>query len=101
MVLAVQRLKQLSKAGPRLAKWTVLYYVSTTLIAVGHSTLLTGLVWRNQFVEADAEALQVSEADAAMVAEREEVAIDGVVVDMFNSFIPFVQDSSRNWHCAS
>ena len=88
MILAVQRLKELSKTGPKLARWTIFYYLSTTLIAIGHSTALTALVWRHRFIEADAGALQVSSADAEMVADREAVAIEDVVVDMFQSFIP-------------
>lgn len=88
MVLAVQRLKELSKTGPKLARWTVIYYVSTTLLAIAHSTLLTGLIWRKLFVEADPDALLVSEADQKMVAEREAVKLESVVVDMFNSFVP-------------
>lgn len=81
MILAVQPLKELSKVGPKLAKWTIFYFVSTTLIVIGHSTLLTGLVWRKRFVEAPADALLVSASDAEVVAEREGVKIESVVVD--------------------
>lgn len=111
MILAVQRLREISKGGHVLARYTIGYYVCTTLIAsklaskaqiklkqtnaphfclvtVVHSTILTALVWRNLFQEVGDESLEVSASDADTIAEREDTQIEDVVVDMFNSLIP-------------
>lgn len=111
MILAVQRLREISKGGHILARYTIGYYILTTLVAstcsftycahrqghvpeqlstsaVVHSTILTALVWRYQFQEVGADSLEVSASDADTVAEREETKIEEVVVDMFNSLIP-------------
>lgn len=40
MILAIQRLREMSKGGAVLARWTIGYYVLTTLIAVFHSCMV-------------------------------------------------------------
>ncbi|KAK9899307.1 Sodium:dicarboxylate symporter [Cystobasidium minutum MCA 4210] len=88
MILAVQRLREISKGGHILARYTIGFYILTTLVAIVHSTILTALVWRNLFQEVGSESLEVSASDADTVAEREDTKIEEVVVDMFNSLIP-------------
>ncbi|KAL4905029.1 hypothetical protein BDW74DRAFT_167824 [Aspergillus multicolor] len=88
MILAVQRLRELSNGGHILARWTIGYYVATTLFAIVHSIILTSLVWRPLMTQASSESLNVSEEDAETFAEREETDISDVVVQMFESLIP-------------
>lgn len=84
----MQRLKEISNGGHLLARWTIGYYVATTLCAILVSTLLTGLLWNTLFSEVSGDMLQVDTADQETVEDRESVGIDEVVVDMFNSLIP-------------
>ncbi|KAK1750335.1 Sodium:dicarboxylate symporter [Echria macrotheca] len=88
MILAVQRLRGMTGSGKVLARWTVGYYVATTLLAIVISTILTGLVWGRLMQEVGAASLEVSEKDADTYAERESVEIHDVVQQMFDSFIP-------------
>lgn len=37
----------MTKGGSKLAKWTISYYVLTTVLAVVHSMILMDLVWSN------------------------------------------------------
>lgn len=53
MILAMQRLKDMSRGGSVLAKWSITYYACTTVFAIAHSILMTALVWRNLMVEVD------------------------------------------------
>lgn len=88
MILAVQRLREMSKGGAVLARWTIGYYVLTTLIAVMHSAILVGLVWSKLMVQVSGDSLAVDEDDQETISEREAVTIHEVVVDMFESLIP-------------
>lgn len=88
MILAVQRLKAMTGGGQKLAKWTVVYYVLTTLLAIVISTILTDLVWGRLMQVADRTSLIVDPDDEKMYAEREAVEIHDVVQQMFDSFIP-------------
>ncbi|RDW83591.1 dicarboxylate/amino acid:cation symporter [Aspergillus mulundensis] len=88
MILAVQRLRELSNGGHILARWTIGYYVLTTLFAIVHSIILTSLVWRRLMTQASSESLNVDEEDQETFAEREETDISDVVVQMFESLIP-------------
>ncbi|KAL4934165.1 dicarboxylate/amino acid:cation symporter [Aspergillus undulatus] len=88
MILAVQRLRELSNGGHILARWTIGYYVLTTLLAIVHSILLTSLVWRRLMTQASPESLNVDEDDQETFDEREETEIADVVVQMFESLIP-------------
>lgn len=40
IILAVQNLKAMTAGGSKLAKWTIVYYVLTTCLAVVHSMIL-------------------------------------------------------------
>jgi Na+/H+-dicarboxylate symporter len=89
MILAVQRLRAMSGAsGKLLARWTVGYYVATTLIAIVISTILTDLVWGRLMQEVSGDSLAVSAEDQELIDERKEVEIATVVSQMFDSFIP-------------
>lgn len=89
IILAVQNLKEMSKGGAKLAKFTVLWYVSTTIIAVIHSMILVDLVWRKLMQPVDRAALQegVEEAEAVQ-EENPDNAPHDIVVSVAESFIP-------------
>ncbi|KAM3423342.1 hypothetical protein BST61_g779 [Cercospora zeina] len=88
IILAVQNLKSMVKGGSKLAKWTISYYVLTTVLAVVHSMILMDVVWRNLMVEADAASLEVAEEDQETIDERAAQQPHDVVVTVFTSFIP-------------
>jgi Na+/serine symporter len=88
IILAMQRLKEMAQTGKRLAIVTVTYYVSTTILAIVHSTILTALVWSNQIKPASDSVLELSEEDASEYEDRTETKIEDVVVQVFYSFIP-------------
>lgn len=89
MVIAVQKLREMSQGGTAvLARWTVGYYVLTTLLAIVHSTIAVSLGWVRLMTVMDENALEVPKDQKDTVAEREAVEIHDVVVQMFESFIP-------------
>ncbi|KIX00112.1 uncharacterized protein Z518_10249 [Rhinocladiella mackenziei CBS 650.93] len=88
IILAVQNLKTMAKDGAKLARWTVVYYVLTTCLAIVHSMILVDLVWRRLMVEASGDSLVVDEDDQEMIEEREDVQPHDIVVQVFESFIP-------------
>ncbi|KAL4864259.1 hypothetical protein BDV12DRAFT_205842 [Aspergillus spectabilis] len=88
MILAVLRLRELSNGGNILARWTIGYYILTTLLAIVHSIILTSLVWRRLMTQASQDSLNVEEEDQETYDEREETEIADVVVQMFESLIP-------------
>ncbi|USP77687.1 hypothetical protein yc1106_04961 [Curvularia clavata] len=91
MIMAVQRLRNMTQGGGaagKLARWTVGYYVLTTILAVAHSALLVGLVWSKLFNVVSGSALEVSEEDQEVIDERKDTAIHDVVVEMFYSLVP-------------
>ena len=89
MILAMQRLKEMTGGGNKLAKWSVIYYVSTSIIAIVHATILISLVWRPLYtVVSESDLAFQSEKDEAQAAERSEKDVPDVVVDIFDSFIP-------------
>ncbi|CZT43590.1 related to excitatory amino acid transporter [Rhynchosporium secalis] len=91
MILAVQRLKKMTKGGPVLAKWTITYFLATTFIAIFHSALLTGLVWSKLMTIADEASLStdgISSQSETISKNGGESTVHGVVVQMFESFIP-------------
>ncbi|KAF1943295.1 Sodium:dicarboxylate symporter [Clathrospora elynae] len=91
MIMAIQRLRNMTQGGCKagqLARWTIGYYVITTVIAVAHSCLLVGLVWSRLMNVVSGDALEVSADDQETIDERQKVAIHDVVVDMFYSLVP-------------
>jgi len=78
----------MARDGAKLAKWTVSYYVLTTLLAVVHSMILVDLVWRRLLVEVGGDSLAVDDSDADTFEERASVKPHDIVVQVFQSFIP-------------
>jgi Na+/H+-dicarboxylate symporter len=90
MVIAVQKLSSLDDGtGGRLAKWTVTYYIVTTLLAIVISCILTSLVWQPMFDIIPRDQIPDSSDSAD---ERVEAGSENpphmVVKQMFQSFIP-------------
>lgn len=91
LILAVQQLREMSStkgAGGKPARWTIGYYVLTTLVAIVHGTIASSLGWVRLMTEVGAESLEVADKDKDTFSEREEVEIHQVVVQMFESLIP-------------
>ena len=91
MIMAIQRLRAMTQGGGKagkLARWTIGYYIVTTIIAVAHSCLLVGLVWSKLMQPVSGDQLAVDEDDQETIDERKDVQIHEVVVDMFNSLVP-------------
>lgn len=78
----------MSEGGSKLVKWTIGYYVLTTIFAVVHSMILMDLVWSNLMVVADAESLQVDSDQQETIDENSGNAPHDIVVSVFTSFIP-------------
>jgi Na+/H+-dicarboxylate symporter len=88
IILAMQNLKQMARDGAKLARWTIGYYIATTLLAVVHSMILVDLVWVPLMVPVTGSALEVDPSDQEMVDERSSNAPHDIVVSVFESFIP-------------
>lgn len=88
MIMAIQRLREISEGGKLLARWTIGYYILTTLLAVSHSCILVSLVWSKLMVVVSKDALAIKEKDKKLIEDREAVAIHEVVRDMFYSLVP-------------
>ncbi|GJC88854.1 excitatory amino acid transporter 3 [Colletotrichum liriopes] len=91
MILAVQKLKEISNGGAKLAKWTIGYYVITTIVAIVHSIIMTSQVWARLMTVASAESIatdSMSAKDQASYEERKDQDIPATVTELFNSLIP-------------
>ncbi|TDZ34309.1 Excitatory amino acid transporter 3 [Colletotrichum spinosum] len=91
MILAVQKLKEITHGGAKLAKWTIGYYVITTIIAIVHSIIMTSQVWARLMTVASAESIQVdgmTDKDKETYEERQGQSIPDTVTELFNSLIP-------------
>lgn len=89
MILAVQRLRAMSQSGNgagKLARWTIGYYVLTTLVAVIISIIMISQVWGPMMMQVDGDSLDTGKIGEG--SEPEKVTISEVVVDMFDSLIP-------------
>jgi Na+/H+-dicarboxylate symporter len=75
------------KAG-KLARWTIGYYVVTTIIAVAHSCVFVGFVWYKLMQQVSGDQLEVAEDGQETIDKRKDVAVHAVIVDMFNSLVP-------------
>ncbi|KAL2264428.1 hypothetical protein VTK26DRAFT_3315 [Humicola hyalothermophila] len=89
IILAVQRLREMSTGGGGvLARWTIGYYVLTTLLAIVHSTIVVSLGWVRLMTVMDPEDLAAMDSDTATEKKEAAAEIHEVVVQMFESFIP-------------
>ncbi|KAJ0116962.1 excitatory amino acid transporter 2 [Diaporthe amygdali] len=83
LILAVQSLRDLGTGnGARIAKWTLGYYLITTIIAIVFSVVTVAVGWSRLMVPVEGEDREQIDP------EREEVAPHDVVVDLFESLIP-------------
>lgn len=73
-----------------MAKWTVSYYVLTTILAVVHSQIMVSLVWTNLMTEADATSLTVdSDLDSRIETDQDAGGQPhDIVIRVATSFIP-------------
>ncbi|CAG7563578.1 unnamed protein product [Fusarium equiseti] len=85
MLLAITRLREMSNGGSKLAKWTIGYYIATTLLSIAVSCIMQGLVWSKQYSVVDEGALNTEDDSLPDTSER---PIYKVVEGMFFSFIP-------------
>jgi Na+/H+-dicarboxylate symporter len=86
MIMAIQNIKKISGGkGKRLAWYTIGWYVSTTILAIMHSALLTGLVWGPMMDNVDPEP--TDDADLPSSAQ-DPPTISESVVAIFDSFVP-------------
>lgn len=88
MILAMQRLKEMTGSGNKLAKWSVGYYVATSILAIVHATILISLVWRPLYSPVGESDLEIDESDQDTIDERSDNDVTTIVVNIFDSFIP-------------
>jgi Na+/H+-dicarboxylate symporter len=87
MILAIQRLRAMEgQGGALLARWTVGFYVITTVFSIILSVIMTALVWSPRFTPVSEEELAVS--DDAEYPDPEDRPWYSVVDTLFKSFIP-------------
>ncbi|KXJ87284.1 amino acid transporter [Microdochium bolleyi] len=87
MIIAMQRLKEVTGRGNTLGLWTVGWYVMTTILAVVISTILTGLIWARQFQPVRMEDQQATEAQLEEIESKEKRTITESIVELLRSFI--------------
>lgn len=94
LILAVQRLKQMSGRGARIAKWTLGYYLCFMIIAILQGTITGALGCTQLFIEMSPEDLQRAGEipDTATTPELEETSERAapyeIVVQVFESMVP-------------
>lgn len=88
MILAVYKLRVMSRGGRSLASWTIGYYVLTTLMAIVISCIMTALVWSPMFTEAPEDDRVYKPDSTYAKSEQATPPLEGVVQQMFQSFIP-------------
>lgn len=88
IILAVQNLKAMASGGAKLARWTIIYYVGTTCLAIVHSIIMVDLVWRRLMIQADETSLAVDPEDQETIEERADTKPHDIIVQVFQSFIP-------------
>ncbi|EEH02747.1 glutamate transporter 2A [Histoplasma capsulatum G186AR] len=88
LILAVQRLREMSRGGALLARWTIGYYLFTTLVAIMHSTILVALIWSKQFSEVDPESRTVDKDLQKDIDSRSAYQAHDIVVELFDTLVP-------------
>ncbi|EEQ85371.1 Sodium:dicarboxylate symporter family protein [Blastomyces dermatitidis ER-3] len=88
LILAVQRLREMSRGGALLARWTIGYYLFTTLVAILHSTILVSLVWAKQFTEVDPETRAIDKDLQKDIDSRSVYKAHDIVVELFETLVP-------------
>ncbi|KAH6894291.1 Sodium:dicarboxylate symporter family-domain-containing protein [Thelonectria olida] len=87
MLLAVQRLRVMSNGGSLLAKWTVGYYIITTLVSISLSCIMMGVVWTKLYRPVSEDQLALDSSDDSL-PDTTDRAIHTVILEMFESFVP-------------
>lgn len=88
LILAVQRLKQMSGHGARVARWTLGYYFSFMVLAIGQSIMATALGWSRLFVVVQRDELAKSNGSGAPAEQTKGPAPHEVIVQVFESLVP-------------
>lgn len=83
----MQRLKQMSGHGARIAKWTLGYYLGFMMIAIGQSTVAAALGWSRLFVAVQPLATDTDSGPSAG-GNATAMAPHEVIVQVFESLIP-------------
>lgn len=86
MILAVQKLREVSNGGSKLAKWTIGFYVLTTVMAIVLSCIMVAVVWGPMFTEASEQDREIDPKKKYPGSEGNPIHV--VVVQMFESLIP-------------
>lgn len=88
MILAIYRLRVMSRGAKKLAMWTIGYYVMTTLMAIVVSCIMVSQVWAPKFQPAgDTDRALDEEADYYKTVEESPEIWTAVLV-LFQSFVP-------------
>lgn len=91
LILAVQRLKQMSGHGALIAKWTLGYYLSFMLLAIAQGTTAASLAWSRLFVRVESVVAEPGNSTGTTITgatNTTEIPPHEVVVQVFESLIP-------------
>ena len=88
LILAIQSLRELGSGnGARIAKWTLGYYLITTIIAIVFSILAVSLGWSRLMTPVEGQAAQPTRPDLETNEDTPEEPHEAVVT-LFKSLIP-------------
>ncbi|KAH7368150.1 Sodium:dicarboxylate symporter [Plectosphaerella cucumerina] len=87
MILSVQSLRQIAQGGAALARWTIFWYVITTIFSVAFSIVMSSQVWQPRYVVASDAAFDKANVESDL-EDLEERKPHEVAVDLFNTFVP-------------
>jgi len=90
IISAMQNLKAMTGGdGAKLARWTIGYYVCSTIVAIVQSMILVVHVWKPLMVEVSGAALEVEdESTQEDIDEGSQNQAHDIVVQVAQSFIP-------------
>merc|ERR1711915_335982 len=90
IISAMQNLKAMTGGdGAKLARWTIGYYICSTLVAIVQSMILVVHVWKPLMVEVSGAALEVDdESTQEDIDEGSQNQAHDIVVQVAQSFIP-------------
>lgn len=88
LILAIQSLRQLGSGnGARMAKWTIGYYLITTIIAIVFSILTVALGWRRLMVAVESKKME-DEDHGLNTGDDVPREPHEAVVELFETLIP-------------
>ncbi|GAB1726726.1 hypothetical protein NU195Hw_g6331t1 [Hortaea werneckii] len=90
IISAMQNLKAMTGGdGAKLARWTIGYYICSTIVAIVQSMILVVHVWKPLMVEVSGAALEVEdESTQEDIDEGSQNQAHDIVVSVAQSFIP-------------